>query len=282
MYGTLPANSFLKSYFPKSLAVSDMRTLWNLIQFHIFCRDWCCTPSIVGHGSDSVPSMVRTSSAHHHIHKYTGNNNTDNIFQSLVAMHAWVHQTASTKVCLLSTHSLFPAEVLPLCTTTASGAPTAATATTMPSLRRIKGASVLDAAAPACSVDSLTAVLPGTSSLGNIAEDSEAGIVDAGTTGLIPAAVFPGKKLLGEGASDVEGEDSMVWFCNCCLIACCAVNVNSTPLEVSTQFMRFLKSALYCHEPSVEFKCSAVRIHKLQIADGDVERSQPLSFLPGW
>ncbi len=75
--------------------------------------------------------------------------------------------------------------------TTTSDAPTAATATTVPSLRRIKGAGVLDGAAPVCDVDSLTAVLPGTSSLGKIAEDSGAGIFDAGTTGLIPAAVLP-------------------------------------------------------------------------------------------
>ena len=85
---------------------------------------------------------------------------------------------------------------------TTTSSPTATAAATVPSLRRIEGAGVFDSAAPPHSVDSLTAVLPGPSSLGKIAEDSGAGIVDAGTL-IIPAAVLPGKKSLGKGDSAV-------------------------------------------------------------------------------
>jgi hypothetical protein len=206
---------------------------------------------------------------------------------------------------------------------TTTSSPTATAAATVPSLRRIEGAGVFDSAAPPHSVDSLTAVLPGPSSLGKIAEDSGAGIVDAGTliipaavlpgkkslgkgdfdagTLIIPAAVLPGKKSLGkgdsavgknslgegdsavgkkslfegdsavgknslgEGDSSLEGEDSTFWFYNRCLIACSATGVNSTPLEVSTQFMRFLKSAFYGRDTGVEYNFSAVRIQELQM-----------------
>ena len=106
-------------------------------------------------------------------------------------------------------------------TTTTTDAPAAATATTVPSLRRIEDAGVLEGAASAC--------------------DAE----------------------LGEGGSDVEGEDNTVWFYNCC--ASSAANLNSTTLEVSTQFMRFLKSAFHGNEPGVEFMSSADRIQKLKI-----------------
>ena len=68
---------------------------------------------------------------------------------------------------------------------------------------------------------------------------------------------------LGEGGSDVEGEDNTVWFYNRC--ASSAANVNSTTLEVSTQIMRFLKSAFHGNEPGIEFMCSADRIQKLKI-----------------
>ena len=83
--------------------------------------------------------------------------------------------------------------------------PTAAVAATVPSLRRIEGAGVFDSAAPPHSVDSLTAVLPGPSSLGKIAEDSGAGIVDAHTL-IIPAAVLPGKKSLGNKGESTVGK----------------------------------------------------------------------------
>ena len=105
--------------------------------------------------------------------------------------------------------------------TTTSDAPTAATATTVPSLRRIAGAGVFEGATSACNAE------------------------------------------LGEGGSDIEGEDNTVWFYNRC--ASSAANVNTTTLEVSTQFMRFLKSAFNGNEPGVEFMCSADRIQKLKI-----------------
>ena len=76
-------------------------------------------------------------------------------------------------------------------TATTSAAPTV-TAATVPSLCRIEGVGVSDAAAPPCSVDSLTAVLPGTSPLGKIAEDSGAGIGDAGTLIITAAVKFSG------------------------------------------------------------------------------------------
>ena len=106
-------------------------------------------------------------------------------------------------------------------TTTSSDALAAATATTVPSLRRIEEGGVLEGAASACDAD------------------------------------------LGEGGSDVEGEDNTVWFYNRC--ASSAANVNSTTLEVSTQFMRFLKSAFHGKEPGVEFMRSADLSQNLQI-----------------
>ena len=68
---------------------------------------------------------------------------------------------------------------------------------------------------------------------------------------------------LDEGGFEVEGEDNTVWFYNRC--ASSAANVNSTTLEVSTQFMRFLKSAFHGKEPGVEFMRSADLSQNLQI-----------------
>ena len=79
--------------------------------------------------------------------------------------------------------------------TTTTSAPTAAT---VPSLCRIEGAGVSDAAVPPHSVDSLAAVLLGPSSQGKIAEHTGAGIVDSGTV-IIPAADLPGKNCWGNG-----------------------------------------------------------------------------------
>ena len=74
-----------------------------------------------------------------------------------------------------------------------------------------------------------------------------------------------GKNSLGGVVSAVEGEDSTVCFYNRCEIACCAAGVDSTPLEVSTKFMRFLKSAVFGCDPGEEHNFSAVRIQKLQM-----------------